>query len=700
MKRVLISLMFVLMFVMGSCGEKEAKPDTDIIPDEDAVSDEDSAGENWNDFQVEFDFKGLINTYEDVVSGDDTMGVADFIVKDGFGGEHNVSEYARAFIQTFKAGEEGGADTEYLRIFSYKMIASTADTGHYYTYSTGISTDELKRMKAEGESIVAMSGEHQPWATFYEEYVNRKKTGGLISRSCILGMRDVSAKNLITVDNSDNTEFAAGENIITSGKLSLIYDEDAIRAVFDNAEMDFYEDQLCAFYDEGTQVTKAEYEKGLKDLDRILSCELPEDFNVSVSDSSAVFEIKAIVNQVGVTPKTGTGNYKITVNEEEYAVSNYSVTGYSNQYLLYVQALGNVSVLGTDHYTFNLMNVNIPISDLKAFGDTEHELFVSGMKNNVIDLFSAEQKKVNSDIFVKLKPLGAVDKSNEKSFLYFCNDSNVDYSIGEVVEFAGNIALTMDAESVKSAYGSEETYCASGGIIPCELFDDVEYKSPVNEKLPEGFLETDEEKYFVFTFEGILRDTPNDYIYLTPFLAYVDGTVKTGTKEKSFKRGGLAELLVDWMPPFIGKDTLSVGVVITDQTTNASGNIEFDMLRIVMEQSSAADWLNLNQQTIGYSDSNYFVSFLHVESMFTNENHYQKECPYAVIDTAKDANLFFDYSDSVDFSNGKKLNFAGNIPLTTDLAVIDSHFGGECVCRKMLEPITCEEFDEVVTAGE
>lgn len=500
---MMIGALAAFLFCIG-CGEgtdpvtDNAAPDdgdTMTLDEDTLIPDVDTAtptkpGDDFNTpaRNVLFEFKGLINTYDDVMAQTDTKGVMDLTLTLG-DIAIAMNDYPTAYRLVYPDdAEQYGelAGTEHLIFGAHGDLKQEGSYVLYYTIIIGMPVTDLEDIKKEktpeatAETLAARTN------LLHTTYLNRPDNS-IVWRRCMIAVLDKPTESRLFVNFANNTDFTPGENILAWGNIALT-------TGFDPAKLTGYEEyegQWCTFRLNDTTITKAQYEEELvKDVTK-LDCDLPEGFLDGAGDTSAIYTFKGVINQSGAQQNTaGFGTFTVKVDGEPVEVSDYiaigsTSVGTAGQELVAVESLGGIeTITGQNHYQYNYFAAIVDkqmLLDAKEKGDASC-LFagIGDGEKAFVQLFAVEEKQVNSVTYQKICPTAVLAPLPASSAILYCIGGNIDFSVGEEIQSAAHVTLTTDeaymmqifeVDSADKLCGCNENYTT---VIECSAFDAVE----------------------------------------------------------------------------------------------------------------------------------------------------------------------------------------------------------------------------------
>lgn len=482
-----IAVAATLLFL--ACGE-ETKPlpaDSDTATDDTTVTDADTAvpGDEFfatdaaNSFRMEF--KGLINSYGDMVAGKQVKGIGSF--EYSFAGEkYAPSGDPEAYLSTIPADYEDPemAGKDYLRIQLYAgpLEQGTNSAGNgWYTYdyiNIGIPLERFTTAFAGKENIFPL--DDISWANLMSLTLTARADGKYFYRYCYVSLpqRDPTDGAWFT-DHRNNDSFAAGEDLILWANLTM-GEKQVVTA--EN------EESLCLYQSQTAELTKAEYEAEITKSGTEFGCEIPEKYTTAFANDRALItfigEISDIANNETILAYA---DYDVTVGGAVKTVADYTAYAYpddigtSTNYMV-AQTLGNVfEFVPSRHYLFDYTRLLIPLGILQGF-PAEDESFELSLPNIYFQYLLLEQKLPKSGGSYIKGCIYAMHTQNELNGVFVCRAGATDFLPGDPYHIAANIELSADTDYLMEQNGvstpDDLCFCyneTTGASITCEDFD-------------------------------------------------------------------------------------------------------------------------------------------------------------------------------------------------------------------------------------
>ncbi len=491
-----------LLFAACGGGEDPVTDDTAPVDGDTVTLDEDTLvpdvdtapptkpGDDFNtpERSVLFEFKGLINTYEEMLAQTDTKGVMDLTLKLG-DIDITMNDYPTSYRLLYPDDEEQYgelAGTEHLILGAHGDLKQEGNYVLYYTIIIGMpvtALEEIKKNKtpeATAETLAARAN------LMHTTYLNRPDNS-IVWRRCMIAALDKPAESRLFVNFANNADFTPGENLLAWGNLALTtgFDPEKLTGY------EQYEGQWCNFKLNDTVITKEQYEEELvKDVTK-LDCDLPEGFLDGAGDTSVTYTFKGAINEAGAQQNTaGFGAFTVNVDGEAVEASDYiaiatTSVGTAGQELVAVESLGGIeTITGQNHYKYNYFAAIVDkqtLLDAKTAGDAS--CLFSGIGDGekaFVQLFAVEEKQVDSVTYQKICPTAVLAPLPATSAILYCIGGNTGFAVGEEVQSAANVTLTTDesymmqlfeVDSADKLCGCNENYTT---VIECSAFDAVE----------------------------------------------------------------------------------------------------------------------------------------------------------------------------------------------------------------------------------
>lgn len=476
--------------ILIACGE-ETKPipaDGDTAANDATVTDADTAvpGDEFfateapNSFRMEF--KGLINSYDDMVAGKQVKGIGSF--EYSFGGEkYTPKGDPEAYLSTIPGNYENPAmaGKDYLRVQLYggPIEQGVSKAGNqWYTYdfvNIGIPIESFTALATDGNIFPL---DDISWANLMALTLTARKDGQYFYRYCYVALPDREPTDgRWFVDHRNNEDFAAGEDLILWANITM-GDKQVMTA--EN------EESLCLYQSLTTQLTKAEYEAEIAKSGTEFGCEIPEKYTTPFAADRVLFtfigEISDIANNETILAYA---DYDLTIGGEVKTVADYTSYAYpddigtSTNYLV-AQTLGNVfEFVPGRHYTFDYTRLLVPLGILQGLPAEEEALELT-LPNIYFQYMLLEQKLPPSGGSYIKGCIYAIHTQNEQNGAFLCRAGATDFLPGEPYHIAGNIELSTDVDYLMEQNGVTDPddlcFCyneTTGVNITCEEFDSM-----------------------------------------------------------------------------------------------------------------------------------------------------------------------------------------------------------------------------------
>lgn len=503
-KMITMTAAMVAAFLLfAACGGGEdpvtddtapADNDTTTLDEDTAVPDVDTAtptkpGDDFNTppRSVVFEFKGLINSYDDVLAQTDTKGVMDMTLTLG-DIDITMNDYPTSYRLLYPDEEQYGelAGTEHIMLGSFGDLKQEGSYVMYYTFIAGMpvtALEEIKKNKTPEATAAALESRVNLTHTTYL----RRPDNSVVLRRCMIAVLDTPEESRLFVNFVNNVDFTPGENILAWGNIALTVDFDPEKLT----GYEQYEGQWCSFRLDDATIDKTQYEAELmKDVTK-LDCEVPADFLDGAGDTSATYTFKGVINESGAQQNTaGFGAFTVKVAGTEIPVSDYiaiatTSVGTAGQELVAVESLGGIeTITGQNHYKYNYFSAIVDkqtLLDAKTAGDASC-LFagIGDGEKAFVQLFAVEEKQVNSITYQKVCPTAVLAPLPATSVILYCIGGNTEFAVGEEIQSAANVTLTTDetylmqvfeVDSADKLCGCNENYTT---VIECSAYDAVE----------------------------------------------------------------------------------------------------------------------------------------------------------------------------------------------------------------------------------
>ncbi len=487
MRNMSLAMATALLFI--ACGEEPEKTPTDsnAATDDTSVSDADTAvpGDEFfateapNSFRMEF--KGLINSYDDMVASKQVKGIGSF--EYSFNGEEYTPKGdPEAYLSTIPADYEdpemAGKDYLRMQLYAGPLEQGTSEAGNaWYTYdfvNIGIPLDRFTAAKDSGDNIFPL--DDVTWANLMTVTLTARADGKYFYRYCYtaLPQRDPTDGKWF-VDHRNNDAFAAGEDLIlwaniTMGERQVVTTEN--------------EETLCLYQSQTAELTKAEYEAEIAKSGTEFGCEIPEKYTTAFADDRLLFTFIGEISDIdnGET-RLAYADYDLTIGGAQKTVADYTAYAYpddigtSTNYMV-AQTLGNVfEFVPGRHYLFDYTRLLVPLGILQGY-PAEDGSFELSLPDIYFQYLLLEQKLPKSGGSYIKGCIYAMHTQNELNGVFVCRAGATDFLPGEPYHIAGNIELSMDANYLMEQNGvadpDELCFCyndTTGASITCEDFD-------------------------------------------------------------------------------------------------------------------------------------------------------------------------------------------------------------------------------------
>lgn len=487
-----IYIMVVGAFLLVACGDdpKSAPSDGDTLTDDTLIPDADTAsGTGPNDefyatnadntFRIEF--KGLINSHDDMTAQKQVKGLGSF--EFSFGGEkYAVTGAPEAWRDRIPADYDNPdmAGKEYLRIqlYSDPLEQGTSTAGNqWYTFdfvNIGIPLESFTTAKAADGNIFAL--DDITWTNLMHLTTTARQDGQYFYRYCYVSLSDhTRTDNRWFVDHRNNESFAAGENLILWGSIGMS-DRQVVTA--EN------EESICIYQSLTAALTKAEYEAEIAKSGTEFGCEIPEKYTTPFADDRAMISFIGEVSDIDNNETIlAFADYDVAIGGTVKTVADYSAYAYpsdigtSTNYMV-AQTLGNVfEFVPGRHYTFDYTRLLIPVAKLQSVPSAD-ETAEFALPDIYFQYMLLEQKLPKSGGSYLKGCIYAMHTQNEQNGLFLCRAGATDFLPGDPYHIAANIELSMDVDYLMEQNGvttpDELCFCSNettGETITCDEFD-------------------------------------------------------------------------------------------------------------------------------------------------------------------------------------------------------------------------------------
>ncbi len=376
-------------------------------------------------------------------------------------------------------GENGLEVLEISAFNDYIILEKTPDMQQaiqYLVAGVAITPQNLKKMKVEGRKI-ASAAEIES-ARLYEASAYIKKDGSRVVRFCNLAKIDkLNSNSKMLIENDKNQTFDHGEELEIKANIALTDDKTEIKKIYPNAVDD--EGKLCEYRIGEDAVTKEDFEKAISGKVQ-LDCELPENFEDPFSESYLTFLFSGEINspdtdQGKETP--GMGDYTLLVDGREIKITDmggYSkrISSKEKEYIALV-SIGDYTNAGGNHVKFNMLEIDIPLDDLKKMKADGENIYKPGPSGYPI-ITTAEWKPVDGKMIGKYCPIAVVPEETTDSSYFICHKKNAEFAVGETYQIAANLRLTSDLEKIKESWNIDAPcYCidTEGNTVDCSVME-------------------------------------------------------------------------------------------------------------------------------------------------------------------------------------------------------------------------------------
>lgn len=422
---------------------------------------------------VVFEYRGLINSYEDLASSHVTLGSGDFAyyssTMDPLRLDESAYVYRYRVPHDYHLPELRGVELMIMGV-SHQVEGTMADV-EYYNISAGFPVEGFLAMMEEelfqGPLIDPM------WFTVRRVWIHvREWDRTQFRKYCeIAGRKTESSESKIFLSFFDNVELTPGENLLLWGNIVLT---DPVEITEQN------EEEHCVFYQGSTPITRQQYLDGISLTGPTISCEIPDGFFDAATTRNATMLFSGLINDpANQSFEYGYGVLEIDLDGTEIVADDYYALSYrwtqGQTDLLVHQTLGSVEVLGQDHYSFYMVQSIIDpevLTEMKNGGIRTIPYDPSSM---FFQLEWMEEKIRGDDIWYRSCPAAVSDPQSQSGSLLACHEQNVTFAPGERLEIAANIDLTDDAATLHDVFGmTEDCYCyrnTTTQLVDCTEFE-------------------------------------------------------------------------------------------------------------------------------------------------------------------------------------------------------------------------------------
>ncbi len=461
-----------------------------VVTDQDTAKPASKPGDDFFSPQreVTFEFKGIINTYDDVLAQTDTKGVMDMTMRFD-GKEFTMNDYPTAFTVTYpEDAPEHLRGKRFVQMGSHGDLKSEGGIVSYYTFIVSFPAEFLSTIKSEGRPQFTFGETGMISSLTFTEYKKRADSS-VVLKKCMKGIV-IGADSAFFINHAQNSAFEAGENFLTWGNA-------AITAQFDPAKLTGYEEykgQWCQFRLDDTAISKEKYEEEYnRDMSK-LDCELPAGFLDGAGDNSVTYTFRGKMNMQGSQDNKGFGTFTVKIDGKPVEVSDYIATAGAaispeNQDLIAIESAGGLeSINGDKHYKYNYF---ITVVDKKTLLEAKTAGNSSVLLSDIGDasvaysqLVAVEQKAVSAtSVYQKACYTAIIAPKPDKSAVFYCIAQNETFAVGEEIQAAANVTLTTDKEYMikllKLNSADELCSCSTfdgntGNPIECSVYDDFQ----------------------------------------------------------------------------------------------------------------------------------------------------------------------------------------------------------------------------------
>jgi hypothetical protein len=421
-------------------------------------------------------FKGLINSYEDVVNQQavDGIGEASVVLPSG---STSLDEMAMTFRYDFPQDYpyEKWRGVSMLALDLYKTVKGDSTSATYNDLRLYIPRDDLAALKGSGGNVMGL-GELALVSLSTIDLLVRKD-GVRMQKTCFGAIADTSVKeSKFFVNSSKNTGFAAGENLKIWANVAMTSDKAKILETFKTLVDD--NGSLCRYLKDQTSITKEEYYVEIKkefDLD----CGVPDGFLTPLAADYETFMFKGLINDISGNdqPVNGVSVYKVFAAGKARSVNDYSAYSsavkYDSMDLVGVTSIGNVIQMDAINYTYLATETYFSREDLVALKTGGVNRMDFDGSNMLTAVYAMEQKDRKPKSYFRQCALAVIDTTRTGSAAYVCHEKNTDFSAGEGLQTAANFELTTDTAAIAEYVGTDDgciCYDEASAYFDCSEF--------------------------------------------------------------------------------------------------------------------------------------------------------------------------------------------------------------------------------------
>ncbi|MFH1529689.1 MAG: hypothetical protein ABIK09_03020 [Pseudomonadota bacterium] len=222
-----------------------------------------------------------------------------------------------------------------------------------------------------------------------------------------------------------------------------------------------------------------------EDEPEVINCGQPDDFLAPFADDHAVMEV---IGEIGGIEglSVSDAEFHIVVGGQDFFLDDgtlsVAASSFYGQEYVKVHKEGNFEYYSSSHFRYISVWVTFPKTMLKDLKDSGEHLLPANSELGVVKFTIAdvevkqtgEPGSDDSHNNYRVCPLAAADPSEPVNAFWICHDDNQTFSGGELLRFAGNVALSTDPDLLKELYNTWLTcFCwrDGGGYLFCSDFD-------------------------------------------------------------------------------------------------------------------------------------------------------------------------------------------------------------------------------------
>ncbi len=478
-------LFFVVFFFIVSCSNKivfhqkndesNFSPDSDVVKNKPQKPNADFFKTTAKDYLI-FQFKGLLNSNEDVKNGEATAGLGKFefnFNKEKYQPKSDFFAYLYEVPDDFPNNGLNMAGNDYVVFYSYdgpkkNIKMENGNVQYLYDFITlGIKKQKFLTALSSKRNIFYFSPEEE-WINLEKYIAVVRKDNKIFAKYCFKAFPN---RNFVTskyfIDTSLNEDFSFGETVQIWGNVAM---NNQI-----NEDFKGYEDNYCEFFDDKKRISLDEFYKSIAKNGTEFGCEIPDNFFDSTSKQRATFKFSGVINKRGET-KTGESKIsKIVLNDEVFNKFDYKVyagqTVLSGKSYLFAQFIGDFKTISSTYSKYKDVTVYISKDVAKNLKKDENQISFDNYNFNLI-YSNSEYKIDGTNEYIKTCPIAILDKKKSNK-LFVCHKNNKNFSSGEILQFATNITLTQENSAKKELFPND-CFCYnlnSNATISCDGFE-------------------------------------------------------------------------------------------------------------------------------------------------------------------------------------------------------------------------------------